>query len=201
MLKKFAVLVALLTAMSGITACGSEDDKPEHETHEAPNGDEFNDADAEFASGMIQHHAQALQMVDLTMGRTLDPEVQALAEDIRMTQAPEIDQMTTWLTDWGRPVPETVRDHANAHADGDMETDPDMPGMMPAEDIAELEAAQGTDFQRRWLEMMVDHHEGAVEMARSEQSDGTNEAAIELAELIEKSQQGEIETMESLLES
>jgi uncharacterized protein (DUF305 family) len=201
MLKKCATLVVLLAALSMSAACGNDDDKPEHEMHTAANGDELNDADVEFATDMIQHHAQALAMVDLTMGRQLDPDVQQLAEDIRMAQAPEIEQMTGWLTDWDQPIPETVRDHANAHGDGDMEMDSDMPGMMSAEQMAELEAAGGDEFQQMWLEMMIDHHEGAIEMAQTEQEAGKFASAIELADAIESSQQREITTMQSMLES
>ncbi len=161
----------------------------------------FNNADVEFATDMIQHHAQALAMVDLTLGRDLDPEVQALAEDIRDAQGPEIEQMTNWLTDWDQPIPATMRDHASAHGGGEMEMDSNMPGMMSAEEMGDLEAAQGAEFQQMWLEMMTEHHEGAIEMAKTEQSKGAFGPAVELAETIESAQQEEISTMQSLLAS
>lgn len=201
MLKKFSTLIALLAAMSVSAACGNNDDASEIETFTASNGDKFNDADIAFASDMIQHHAQALAMVDLTGGRRLAPEVQQLAEDIRMAQVPEIEQMTVWLTDWDQPIPETMRDHANAHGDGEMEMDSDMPGMMSADEMAELEAAKGADFQQMWLEMMIEHHRGAIEMAQTEQADGKFGPAMELAENIESAQQDEVSTMESRLGS
>ena len=199
MLKKFTVLVALLATMSVLVACGNNEDSSENETRTAANGEEFNDADVEFATDMIQHHAQALTMVDMTMGRQLDPEVQQLADDIRMAQGPEIEQMTDWLTTWDQPVPETARDHSNAHGEGEMEMDSDMPGMMSAEDMADLKAAEGAEFQAMWLEMMIEHHEGAIEMAQIEQSEGKHEEAIELAQGIESAQRDEISTMEDLL--
>lgn len=77
---------------------------------------------------MIQHHAQALAMVDLPVGRQLDPQVQQVAEDIREAEGPEIEQMAGWLTDRDGPIPETMRDHAKAHGEGDVEMDSDMPG-------------------------------------------------------------------------
>jgi uncharacterized protein (DUF305 family) len=201
MLKKLHALATLLAAMSLLAACGTNEDSSDHKTHTSANGDKFNDADVEFASDMIQHHAQALSMVDLTMGRQLDPEVQQLAEDIRMAQGLEIEQMTDWLTDWDQPIPETVRDHANAHGDGEMEMASNMPGMMSADQMAELEAATGAAFQQMWLEMMIEHHEGAIEMAQTEQTDGRFGPAKELAENIESAQQHEISTMENLLGS
>ncbi|KRE94321.1 hypothetical protein ASG76_13175 [Nocardioides sp. Soil774] len=204
----FRALAALglgLTLTLGTAACG--DDTVSSGTVET-SPTEHDDADVAFASDMVQHHAQALSMVDLTLDRPLDPEVQALAEDIRAAQAPEIETMADWLTGWGEPVPETVRDHANAgHDMGDMsdtmddmgEGTDDMPGMMSADDMDALESASDADFQQMWLEMMVEHHEGAVEMARTEQESGRFEPAVELAGQIIESQTTEIATMRELL--
>ena len=198
-MKKIAALVATLAALLALAGCG--DDEPANDdTRTASNGDEFNDADVAFATDMIQHHAQALSMVDLTLGRPLDPEVETLAEDIRAAQAPEIEQMTDWLTAWDEPVPATMRDHANAHGEGDMDMG-DMPGMMSAEDMAALEGTPDAEFQERFLQMMIEHHEGAVEMAKTEQSDGRFGPAIDLAEAIESSQTDEIALMQDLLGS
>lgn len=164
-------------------------------------GEGFNEADVAFAGDMIQHHAQALEMVDLTLGRDLDPEVVALTEQIRAAQAPEIEKMADLLEDWGQPVPETSRDHANAHAEhGEgMEPDADMPGMMSADDLKSLESASGQEFQDRWLEMMIEHHQGAVEMAETEADEGESEQAVALAERIVEAQEREISTMQDLL--
>jgi uncharacterized protein (DUF305 family) len=177
-LKKFTALVALLAAMCALAACGT--DKPTHETHTAANGDTFNDADVTFATDMIPHHAQALVMVDLTMGRRLHPKVRALTEAIRTAQTPEIEQMTTWLTDWDKPIPATMRDHVHAEGHGGMEMDSEMPGMMTDEQMSELEAAKGAAFQKLWLEMMIEHHQGAIEMATTERADGRFPSAIGL---------------------
>jgi uncharacterized protein (DUF305 family) len=199
MTRKTTALAALLMTLFALTACGGQEDEQPSETRTAANGDTFNDADVAFASDMVQHHAQALQMVDMTLGRDLDPEVVRLTEEIRAAQGPEIETMTDWLTDWDQPIPETSRDHANAHGEGDMEMDEDMPGMMSPDQMDELMKAPDKAFQDMWLEMMIDHHEGAVEMARTEQADGANAAAIDLAEQIESAQEAEISEMETLL--
>lgn len=185
------VLVPLLAGCSG----SEPDSEPEAARHTAPDGSVYNDADVAFATEMVQHHAEGLAMVDLTRGRELSPETSALAEQILASQAPEIEQMTRWLTEWGEEVPETIRDHANAgHGEhGGGESGHAMPGM------EELEAAQGEEFERLWLESMIEHHEGAVEMAVEEQEDGVFGPAVELAESIETTQQAEIEEMEGLL--
>lgn len=193
----------------GLTACG-EDSEPAPTTGTSTT--EQNEADVAFASGMIQHHAQALSMVDLTLDRPLDPEVQALAEDVRAAQAPEIETMADWLTTWGEEVPETMRDHVNSgHETGDMSENmedvegmdhgDEMPGMMTAEDMDALENASDREFQDMWLEMMIEHHEGAVEMAETEQAEGRFKDAVDLAGEIVEAQTEEIATMKDLLGS
>ena len=199
----------LLTALSlsfGLAACGDDSDGGTNASGEqtASNGDVFNDADVTFATDMIPHHAQAIEMVTLTDTRTLDPEVKQLAESIRDAQAPEVETMVDWLTAWGEEIPETSIDHSNAgHDMGDMpsmETS-DMPGMMSADEMEALANASDAEFQDMWLEMMMEHHQGAIEMARTEQAEGMYPDALSLAESIETSQQAEIEQIKQLLGS
>lgn len=186
-----AAAAALTLTVAGCSASESSTD-----------GKAYNDADVDFASDMIQHHAQALQMVDLTLGRKLDAEVVTLTEQIRTAQAPEIEKMADWLEDWDQPVPETSRDHANAHAQEHGESvdmDTDMPGMLSAKELESLESASGPEFQTMWLEMMIEHHEGAVEMAEAQVEEGSNAKAVALAEDIISTQEREISTMQDLL--
>ena len=197
---KLAVLGALLVLTPLLTACGADEPEQHQQTHTAANGDTFNDADVTFATDMIQHHAQALKMVDMTMGRDLDPQVEQLAEDIRTAQVGEVETMVDWLTAWEKPVPETVQDHANAHGDGHVEMDP-MPGMVTEEQLDDLEAARGVEFRTLWLEMMIEHHEGALEMAATAASDGEFADTVAMAEAIQSSQQDEIDLMRDLLDS
>jgi uncharacterized protein (DUF305 family) len=204
--RALGALVFGLVLAGGLTACG--DDTEPAGTAEV-SATEHNDADVTFATDMIQHHAQALSTVDLTLDRDLDPEVQALAEDIRAAQGPEIETMADWLTKWGEEVPETMRDHVNSGHDmsdtsDDMEGMGDgeeMPGMMTAEDMDALKNASDEEFQDMWLEMMVEHHEGAVEMAETEQEDGQFKDAVELAGEIVDGQTEQIDTMKNLLGS
>lgn len=186
-----AAAAALTLTLAGCSASESSTD-----------GNAYNDADVDFASDMIQHHAQALQMVDLTLGRKLDAEVVTLTEQIRTAQTPEIEKMADWLEDWDQPVPETSRDHANAHAQEhgeSVEMDTDMPGMLSAKELESLEGASGPEFQNMWLEMMIEHHEGAVEMAEAQVEEGSNAKAVALAEDIISTQEREISTMQDLL--
>jgi uncharacterized protein (DUF305 family) len=109
--------------------------------------------------------------------------------------------MKGWLVDWDQPVPETSRDHMNAdsgHGMGGM-ANQDMPGMMSDQDLEDLNHAGGMDFEDMWLRMMIQHHEGAIEMARTEQADGEYPAAIALADDIESAQEAEITRMKAML--
>jgi uncharacterized protein (DUF305 family) len=193
-------LMGILAAPLLLAACGG-DDGPQ-----VLSDTEHNDADVAFATDMIPHHAQALAMVELTRDRPLDPQVESLVEQISAAQTPEIELMADWLVDWDEEVPDTMRDYSHAgHGDASMEESMegmdhgDMPGMMSAEEMTALEDAADADFQTMWLEMMVEHHEGAIEMAQTEQAEGEYRPAVELAGEIVEGQSAEIETMQDLL--
>jgi uncharacterized protein (DUF305 family) len=201
--KRVTFLLATLAAAMLIASCGSGDTTQNDDAQNKPSktraaSASFNDADVEFAQGMIPHHRQAVEMADLAPTRAQNPEVEKLAAQIKAAQDPEIKTMSGWLKSWGEDVPEdTAGDNGMDHDDMDMGED--MPGMMSAEQMAELKAAKGAAFDQMFMEMMIEHHEGAVEMANTEQSDGENTDAKELAATIEKAQTAEITTMRKLL--
>ena len=203
-MKALRTLLIATTASIALAACSDDDSGDGGHGASAPDipaSADFNGADVQFATNMIQHHAQALAMVDLVRQHDVSRPVARLAEAILAAQGPEIELMTDWLTDWDQPVPETVRDHANAHGDGEVETDSDMPGMMSEEDMHQLETARDAEFEEMWLEMMIEHHEGAVAMAETQQGQGEFPDAVDLAEAIESAQQAEIDRMEQILGS
>jgi uncharacterized protein (DUF305 family) len=195
-----AVVLLLLTA-------GCSDDAGEAPSpaavSTAANGDVFNAADGDFASDLVQHHALALVLVDMSRTAEVSPELTATAAGILDAQSVEIQTATAWLSAWDLPVPETLRDHANAHAAerGEEVEIPgaDLPGMPGHDDLAELEQLEGRAFERRWLQLMIAHHEGAIEMAEEEVDDGEFPAAVELAESVAAAQRDQVEQMRSLL--
>jgi uncharacterized protein (DUF305 family) len=144
---------------------------------------------------MIPHHRQAIERAQRGTERAASPEVQQLAAEIEAAQDPEIETMTGWLESWGKDVP---GDMSSPHEGMAMD---DMAGMMSDERMTQLEAASGTAFDEMFLTMMIEHHEGAIEMARVEQITGAYSDAIALAEKIESDQAAEIETMRKLLDS
>ncbi len=145
---------------------------------------------------MIPHHQQAVQMSSMAERHASTPEVTELAAKIAAAQGPEIETMTGWLEDWGQDVPEGD----GMGMGGDMGS-MDMNGMMSGQDMEDLDSARGASFDRMWLTMMIEHHEGAVEMAQDEKSKGQNADAVALAEKIEADQTAEIAVMKDLLES
>ncbi len=119
-----------------------------------PEGSGITKADVEFMQGMIAHHAQAVYMSRLAYGRTdVNPKVVALAKMIDQSQIPEIVIMQNWLRRYGQFVPDSSSWHTMS-----------MPGMLTAEQVTALNAARGVDFDRKFLEYMIQHHSGAIKM-------------------------------------
>lgn len=164
------------------------------ETSEIPSDAAFNQADVDFAQGMIPHHAQAIEMADMAIAQAESAEVIDLAERIRAAQDPEIEQLTAWLEDWGQDVPD--REMSMDHDMGDMS----MGGMMTQDQMDEMAAASGAEFDRMFLERMIVHHEGAVSMAEDEVANGKYEQAIAMAQSIIDGQSAEIDEMDQLLQ-
>ena len=112
-------------------------------------------ADVKFMQGMIGHHAQAIEMIALIASRTSREQMKMLGLRIAVSQADEMNMMRTWLKARGQEVP---AEHAH-HMPGGM-----MPGMLTPEQMAELAAANGEDFDQLFLRYMIKHHEGALAM-------------------------------------
>lgn len=156
----------------------------------------FNDADVTFVQGMIPHHRGALAMAQLADGRAEDPRVLDLAGRIEAAQLPEIETMTGLLEEWGEPLPEETDSSMGGMSHGSDGMDM---GGMSDEDMTAMEAASGAEFDRMFLEMMIGHHRGAVQMAEEEIAEGSNPDAVDLARTIVDAQNAEIQEMETLL--
>ncbi|MCZ9880191.1 DUF305 domain-containing protein [Arthrobacter sp. B2a2-09] len=147
---------------------------------------DHNSDDTMFAQAMIPHHAQAVLMSDMILTKQNIPAaVTALATKIKAAQAPEIAKMTAWLKDWN----ETAT----------MSAGHSMTGMMGADDMTNLDAAQGTEAAKLFLTQMIAHHQGAITMAKTEATAGKNTEALGLAHSIATSQEAEIQDMNNML--
>ncbi len=152
----------------------------------------FNATDVQFATDMIPHHRQAVEMAGLADTKASSAAVKALAAKIRKAQEPEIAAMSGWLTAWGEPVP-----GAGHHDMGDMGG---MPGMLTDTELRQLGAASGPAFDKLFLTLMIKHHEGAVETATTAQAQGSNPAVKQLAAAVVTSQSAEVTEMKALLD-
>lgn len=117
---------------------------------------QFSDGDVKFMQGMISHHAQALDMSALVEGRTNRDTMELMAQRIALSQEDEIAMMQDWLEDRNLMVP-----GLDSHTMPDHEM---MPGMATPEEMAELEASNGAAFDSLFLQLMIDHHQGALTM-------------------------------------
>ena len=206
-LRRAALTVTAGAAALVLTACGGDSDGNSHDmgsmasesgspkagSSGKPGAGGHNKADVGFAEEMIQHHRQAVDMAELADSRAVSPEVKELATKIKGAQDPEIETMSGWLTAWGEKVPEDMAGMGHDMGSG-------MPGMMSADDMADLEKASGAAFDEKFLKLMVEHHEGAVEMAETEKTEGKYGPAIDLAEDVITAQTAEIEQMNKMLD-
>lgn len=162
----------------------------------------FNDADVMFAQMMIPHHEQALKMSQLAEGRAEDPEVKKLAVEIARAQDPEIQKMKSWLKAWGKPESGGDGTDHGGHDMGSSEdsgTSGGMAGMMSEKDFDELTTAKGKDFDKKFAQLMIEHHRGAVEMAEEAQRDGRNATAKKLADAVVSTQSAEIDQLNKIV--
>lgn len=154
--------------------------------------DSHNHADLAFATDMIPHHGQAIDMADMAVKKATNSQVKQLGIQIKAAQDPEISTMSGWLKEWGAPVPSASMPGMDM---GGMS----MNGMMSADEMKQLDAATGTAFDKLWVQMMIKHHQGAIAMAKTELASGQYPQAKALAQSISNSQAKEVTTMQSLL--
>jgi uncharacterized protein (DUF305 family) len=163
----------------------------------------FTQADTDFMTGMIAHHAQALVMSELAPSNGASPQVRTLAARIINAQQDEIALMQQWLRERGQPVPEVHITGINLMVHGAGDHAMHMPGMLTQEQLQELEAARNLEFDRLFLTYMIQHHAGAVYMVDelfSTDGAALDEAAFKLASGIHVDQVTEIARMELMLD-
>jgi uncharacterized protein (DUF305 family) len=158
-----------------------------------------NDTDVRYMSMMVPHHRQAIVMTDLVADRASSEQVRAVAARISAAQEAEIARMTEWLTSHGHPVPPDGSSHGHGQHGGMGSEQHSMPGMATPEQLADLRAATGAEFDRQFLTLMIAHHEGAVTMAQEELANGIEMRAQEMAQDVVAGQSAEIERMRDLL--
>jgi uncharacterized protein (DUF305 family) len=162
------------------------------------------DADVKFMQGMIHHHAQAVEMVDLLRTRGQSRDLQSFGERIRISQSDEMKFMKQWLEDHGKPV--TMAGGHMEHMAGmdhsAMGAMPLMPGMLTPQQMEALARAKGAEFDRLFLTGMIQHHNGALIMVDDLfRTPGAGQDAVlyDFANDIDNTQRAEIEIMRGML--
>ena len=148
---------------------------------------QHNESDVMFAQMMVPHHQQAIQMAELAETRAESAGVKSLAAKIKAAQQPEIDKMNSWLTSWGA----VTADMAGMHHS--------MGSTMSDDDMAKLSTQNGAAFDRAFLAMMIEHHNGAIDMAKDELSKGQDPDSLALAASIQVTQHAEVAQMKAML--
>lgn len=178
-----ALALAAALTLTGCTTPGSVSGMG---TADNPTATNVNDQ--MFVMMMIPHHQQAIEMSDAVLAADgIAPDVVDLATRITAAQQPEIETMQGWLDDWGLPDMMTGMDHGT--------------GMMSDDDLDALRSATGVELERLFLTQMIEHHQGAIEMAQDEIDDGSDPDVVALARAILTAQTAEIAEMTTMLES
>jgi uncharacterized protein (DUF305 family) len=191
-----ALFVALFVALLLTSCSGSAEHTEAHPTDESvstaqPPG--FNADDHAFATNMIPHHEQAIELAAMASEHSTDAELIALAAKISAEQEPEIRALRVFLVQWD----ENPQDNASH---GDHGGQGAMAGMVDEATMARLQGLQGAEFDTLWLQSMISHHQGAIEMAKAEVTNGQNVDIKRMAETMVDTQQAEITQMKQMLE-
>jgi hypothetical protein len=160
-----------------------------------------NDADVEFMSGMIPHHAQAVLIAGWAESHGARRDVLVFCQRIVVGQRDEVGLMQRWLAERGLDVPAA---DATTHKMkmGDMVHEMIMPGMLNAEQLAELDKSRGSDFDRLLLKAMIGHHLGAIEMVNKLQASagsGNDDIVYRFSSDVYADQSTEVERMTKML--
>lgn len=198
------VAVLLVGAAGGMlisTARGSDDAAPSAES-----------VDVGFAQDMRVHHLQAVTMAGIERDNTSDPILQGFAFDVESTQLAQSSEMAGWLTVWGQPqLPEVGAPYMAWMSEGGTHTHSDgeggrttgavarMPGMATSDELNKLRKLSGKELDVFFLQLMLRHHEGGLEMAQYAADHAARGYVRNLADKIVQSQENEADMMKSYL--
>lgn len=155
-----------------------------------------NDADVTFLKDMIVHHAQAIVMSEIVEGRLTDAKVRGIAGRIHDEQQPEMRGMARTLRSWKEDVPIQAENPSAGMRSG--HDHHGMPGMASRADLEDLGRAKDKDADRLFLDLMIAHHKGALDMCETVARDGRDERTGELADDITVAQQKQIDQMKTM---
>ncbi len=183
------VAAMALVAAAGLSACGGSSTQKGAAGSQADQSASHNRADIAFAANMIPHHQQAVDLSAPVPSHTGNAELVKLASGIGSAQHSEIQKLQGFLVQWSTQPDADTRGPA----------DTAMTGMVDQATMAKLGSLQGADYDKLWLQSMISHHQGAIDMANTEITNGRNSDAIAMAKRMVSTQQGEIDQMKKML--
>jgi uncharacterized protein (DUF305 family) len=196
-------VAACLLAAALAGGCASAPSKGLHATPPSLGRLPYADADVDFMAGMIPHHAQAVIMAGWAPSHGARKDVAILCERIVVGQRDEIGLMQTWLRDRGLPVPDATSTRHTMKMPNGMEHDMLMPGMLSDDEMAALDRARGPEFDRLFLQGMIRHHQGAIDMVDvlfKAYGAAQDEVVFKFANDVQADQSIEIDVMNKMLE-
>jgi uncharacterized protein (DUF305 family) len=204
-MKSILAIAAAVAAVLLLSSCSNQPAAPSassSSTTAAAQAAAFNQADVDFATMMIPHHQQAVDLAAMVPSRSTNADVLKLAADISAAQGPEIQTMKAFLVQWnagGQERSDSGNDTGEDQHQGHDMAGMAMDGMVDQPTMTKLESLNGAAFDTLWLQSMIGHHEGAIKMAQTELANGTNADAKTLAQQIITGQQAEITQMKQML--
>jgi uncharacterized protein (DUF305 family) len=140
-----------------------------------------NVADRLFVAEMIPHHHLGMELINQATRRVDDARLRRLVFEMSSYHLSELEQLHEWEAKWG------------------VEPADDFPGDITETELAGLATLSGRDYDLRWLELMIEHHEGALEVSDRQMNEGSNDASIDMAEAVNEVQSRDIDNMKELL--
>ncbi|WP_375489279.1 DUF305 domain-containing protein [uncultured Mycobacterium sp.] len=186
---RIAAVVGTLAAAAALSACRGSSTQQGAASGQADQRADHNRADITFAANMIPYHQQAVDLAAPVPSHTGDAELIKLGSGIGTAQQSEIQTLKGFLVQWSTQPDADTREPA----------DMAMTGIVDQATMATLASLQGADYDKLWLQSIISHHQGAIDMANSEITNGRNSEAIATAKRMISTQQGEIDQMEKML--
>ena len=199
------VRTAIVSLTLALATVAAPDAAAQSRPATAQSGKGHTAADAQFMRGMIAHHAQALVMAAMAPTHGASAHVGLFARKVMVSQRDEIELMESWLREHGEAVPDSNDAGAHHAMHKDMNASDHatrMPGMLTAAQLAQLDQARDSTFDRLFLTSMIRHHEGALVMvARLFDTPGSGQSPeiFGFATGVDADQRAEIARMQGML--
>ncbi|WJV44738.1 DUF305 domain-containing protein [Streptomyces flavofungini] len=195
-----AVLASVAIVLGGCGGDGGTNDSTsDTRASVTAQGRQHNRADVTFTQRMVPHHRQAIEMAEMARTHTTSTEIKAFAAKVEHVRTAELATMCAWLEKWGEEIPRGTGARDDPARGHDREGHHDARGMTHQERMRHLDGTHDAEFDRSFLTMMTDHHQGAIDQARAVKSTGAHAATKALADTVISTRSAEIARMKAMM--